>query len=57
MCKPTAVAGNTPWSASYFMEGSQPNFSPSFFCLHFCWFCGNISILKMAQFAVPICKA
>ena len=25
--------------------------------LHFCWFCGNISILKMAQFAVLICKA
>ena len=37
-----------PWSASYFMEGrNQPDFSPSFFCLHFCcWFCGNISILK-----------
>ena len=51
MCKPTAVAGNTPWSASCFMEGSQLNFSPSFFCLHFCWFCGNISILKMAHFA------
>ena len=57
MCKPTEVAGNTPWSASYFMEGNQPDFSPSFFCLHFCWFCGNISILKMAQFAVLICKA
>ena len=51
------LAGNTPWSASYFMEGNQPDFSPSFFCLHFCWFCGNISILKMAQFAVLICKA
>jgi len=26
MYKPTAVAGNTPWSASYFMEGTSPIF-------------------------------